>query len=118
MKAELKQRWIEALRSGKYTQGTGCLRRGSLDGTMYHCCLGVLAEILDEIEGEHRWRKQEKIHLWNGFTGIINVSVCKRIGLNYEIQGMLTAQNDGEDEYGFCSFEKIADWIEKNVEES
>src|SRR5690242_19381506 len=39
MTPEIKQRWIAALRSGKYKQGTGTLR--SEDGERY-CCLGVL----------------------------------------------------------------------------
>src|SRR6266481_2939114 len=40
MDQDLKQKWIEALLSGKYTQGGGYLRR---DGR--YCCLGVLAEV-------------------------------------------------------------------------
>lgn len=40
MNKEIKQRWINALRSGKYSQTEGCLR----DGKGY-CCLGVLTDI-------------------------------------------------------------------------
>ena len=40
MVPELKQQWIEALRSGKYQQTVECLR--DADG---YCCLGVLADI-------------------------------------------------------------------------
>lgn len=32
--------WVEALRSGKYKQGKGCLRYGD-----NYCCLGVLCEV-------------------------------------------------------------------------
>jgi hypothetical protein len=35
-----KQSWIDALRSGKYTQGQGYLK---IDGR--HCCLGVACEL-------------------------------------------------------------------------
>lgn len=38
----IKEDWIKALRSGKYKQGTGCLRKGN-----EYCCLGVLCEVLD-----------------------------------------------------------------------
>lgn len=41
---EVKDKWIEALQSGKYAQGTGALR--SEDGEKF-CCLGVLCDILD-----------------------------------------------------------------------
>lgn len=41
MDAELKARWLKALRSGKYQQGRRMLLAG--DGAM--CCLGVLATI-------------------------------------------------------------------------
>lgn len=43
MPKELKAKWIEALRSGKYKQtiGTLCDERG-------HCCLGVLMEVAGE----------------------------------------------------------------------
>jgi hypothetical protein len=43
MKAELKQKWLEALRSGKYKQGQAVLRT-SADR---FCCLGVLCDIVD-----------------------------------------------------------------------
>lgn len=41
MKPEIKEKWAAALESGKYTQGSGCLRRD--DGS--YCCLGVLTEL-------------------------------------------------------------------------
>lgn len=41
MKQEIKERWVEALRSGKYEQGTGSLTTGS----GRYCCLGVLCDL-------------------------------------------------------------------------
>ena len=40
MQKELKEKWVEALRSGSYNQCAGLLR--SVDG---FCCLGVLADV-------------------------------------------------------------------------
>lgn len=40
MKADLKAKWIAALRSGEYQQGHGVLRSGD-----HYCCLGVLCEV-------------------------------------------------------------------------
>lgn len=42
MKAETKAKWLEALKSGKYKQGTSKLR--SPDGSF--CCLAVLGEVV------------------------------------------------------------------------
>lgn len=41
---EIKDKWLEALKSGKYIQGFGALVAKEDDKT-YHCCLGVLGEI-------------------------------------------------------------------------
>jgi hypothetical protein len=41
MDAELKAKWIAALRSGEYPQGRMSLR----DGANRHCCLGVLCAV-------------------------------------------------------------------------
>ena len=40
MDAQLKRRWIEALRSGEYEQGTDSLQEDNR-----YCCLGVLCSI-------------------------------------------------------------------------
>jgi hypothetical protein len=45
MDATVKKQWVDALRSGKYRQGFGALRKGlGLDNDQY-CCLGVLCEV-------------------------------------------------------------------------
>ena len=46
---QIKSQWIEALKSGKYTQGHGQLRL-NINGVKHHCCLGVLGEIHSELE--------------------------------------------------------------------
>jgi hypothetical protein len=46
MNKRIKKLWVEALRSGKYKQGTGQLRRLDEDtGEMTFCCLGVLCNL-------------------------------------------------------------------------
>lgn len=45
MNQDIKAKWVEALRSGKYAQGMRCLRDASTDT---YCCLGVLCEIAVE----------------------------------------------------------------------
>lgn len=46
MTKELKEKWIEALRSGAYTQGRMRLKLCSSKGPSY-CCLGVLCDLID-----------------------------------------------------------------------
>jgi hypothetical protein len=46
MNKRVKQKWVDALRSGKYVQGDGFLRQAESDGGPDRfCCLGVLCEI-------------------------------------------------------------------------
>lgn len=49
----VKQLWLQALRSGKYEQAQGFLKRGRKD----YCCLGVLCEIYRKETGKGRWVK-------------------------------------------------------------
>jgi len=44
MKPELKKKWVEALRSGKYKQTKDYLKIKKASGYS-HCCLGVLCEV-------------------------------------------------------------------------
>jgi hypothetical protein len=46
MNPEVKQKWIDALRSGKYDQGSEKLR--SVTG---YCCLGVLCDLYSKEQG-------------------------------------------------------------------
>ena len=44
MNKQVKERWIKALRSGKYKQGQHLLVSNDLD-KKYYCCLGVLCQL-------------------------------------------------------------------------
>lgn len=48
MKQNIMKKWIKALRSGKYKQGTGTLKQYDSKGNAQHCCLGVLCELYNE----------------------------------------------------------------------
>lgn len=45
-----RTRWVKALRSGRYLQGGGCLRKNATR-TMLHCCLGVAKA--EGLAGDH-----------------------------------------------------------------
>lgn len=55
MDSGLKQRWIEALRSGEYRQGQDRLRTEH-NGAASYCCLGVLCDLLVK-DGKGTWER-------------------------------------------------------------
>lgn len=46
MNPEIKQKWLDALRSGEYEQAKGALRKQDDEGNDLFCCLGVLCDIV------------------------------------------------------------------------
>lgn len=98
MEQELKTRWIEALRSGDYEQGTSYLCYNG------YCCLGVLAEIDGKL-----------IHYPEGPAEFRSTAGSCLVPANYhglkEHLATLMHMNDEEGK----SFNEIADWIEKNL---
>lgn len=42
------KKWVKALRSGKFKQGTGILKQFNSKGEAEHCCLGVLCELYNQ----------------------------------------------------------------------
>jgi hypothetical protein len=101
MKAEIKTRWLEALRSGRYQQTQGKLRTD-----VGHCCLGVLCDVVEP----DSWRDDE-----DGWRHGINRAylpehLCITTGLQGAETTPLMKMND--DGLGFAS---IADWIDENI---
>ena len=114
MDNEVKMRWLEALRSGKYQQGGGYLRQKSPAGDKF-CCLGVLIDILDPngwVDGQ-----MEGVYEHDGRTAIPNLRIEELAGIerkNFASPDWycrLPAMNDE----GNKSFEEIADYIEENA---
>lgn len=124
--AENIRKWVVALRSGKYQQGTGCLR----DADDRYCCLGVGGEVL-----EHEWRQRDEdtdrsyvIHNPKdgelGLSGTLPQSLAAQLGI--DARGSVAPHDDGffgwgqspfyemNDSKGM-SFESIADKIEQKL---
>lgn len=113
MNKELRDKWVVALRSGKYQQGTGYLRKGH-----GYCCLGVLCDVVDPT----RWEGATTVgyFYYNPTDGHRNSDVAY---LPEEIRALaqlpagteseLTRMNDTPDEN--LSFAQIADWIEGHL---
>lgn len=109
MPRRLKGRWLRALRSGKYKQCTGELRRRD-----EFCCLGVLCDVIDP----KSWRKpvansyEQKRHT-NG--ELLPAHVMKLTGIDANTAWSLSLKNDGLPSKPRMSFKQIASWIEKNL---
>ncbi len=97
-KTDLKL-WANALRSGAFQQGTGCLKSTDEDDNDKYCCLGVAAE-LDLLD-----RQGEDSDDFDLF--------CNPVNLPYQTQIKLAQLNDSTAKHH--SFNQIADWIEENL---
>ena len=102
MNAKIKRLWVKALRSGKYRQARGALRKNT--GAM--CCLGVLCEI----QGIN-WRKTADMLP----LGTTDVPRAFNAGLRREQRTKLGIMNDGTKTIKRHSFREIADYIAKNL---
>lgn len=104
MDQELKEKWVDALRSGRYEQGQGLLRT---TGDRY-CCLGVLVDIADP-DG---WEQGESYWYYKGNARMIDLGyegVLERVIALSVMEGLAAMNDDGR------SFDKIAAWIEENL---
>lgn len=107
--AELKARWVDALRSGKYQQGRGWLRASwDSDGIHRYCCIGVLCDVVDP----KGWQENEGgvIRTHTGNNSTIPISVQAKTGLMRDRFGPLYVMNDSGK-----SFAEIAEYIEANL---
>ncbi len=113
MNTEIKQKWINALKSKEYQQGYEALRRDDK-----YCCLGVLCDIYVNETNDAKWSEKglyferehsansylpEKIWEWTGLKNpdpMINEKAETLSSLNDRLQ---------------LNFEKIADLIERNL---
>ena len=124
MRAEIKKKWVAALRSGKYMQGDGALRKVEYDcddegnevaGPERFCCLGVLCDIVEP----KKWAKHDANEWTNGHNeggGFPREDLQKKLGLDKPhsrssdetVAEKLAHMNDEGK-----SFKEIANWIEK-----
>lgn len=120
MNKRIKSKWVKALRSGRYEQGSGYLK-AILDGEeTVHCCLGVLCELapknlkVEESGPEQEWPdlsafkfgvKGKKASMAMPSKEILDWCGLRRID-SEDLAGL----NDNGD-----TFEQIADYIEENL---
>lgn len=112
MDQELRTRWLEALRSGKYTQGKERLKTRNDDGSASHCCLGVLAEVMGVPSAlpNSLAVRSYRFDFGNGVTDTAYLPGDLVPGLNQQNQSLLADMNDEGK-----SFDEIADYIEEHL---
>lgn len=124
MKQEIKEKWIEALRSGEYEQGMSTLHFQEYSEERF-CCLGVLCELAvkEEVVSEvstERTNFNPRIHfLYDGEKTGLPPSVLEWTGLDHKFPELdpdseedplsLPMLNDSGD----FSFDDIAALIDK-----
>lgn len=130
MNPEIKRKWLEALRSGEYNQGSGALRKNGK-----FCCLGVLCDLHSKETGTN-WIRNEEYpdtnDLYLGDTQYLDEKVMSWAGLcENDPQVEITAEeaeeiliNPDEIPYKVCisslndtgaSFRVIANKIEEQL---
>lgn len=122
MNPEVKKKWLTALRSGKYRQGTDCLKQEGADGRPLYCCLGVLCDLyVQEVGG--RFSEPQPEIVFCDVTGesreaIPPQDVVKWAQLRHavgnrvegdELESLANYNDDGH------SFEEIAEIIEAKL---
>lgn len=105
MSPDLKAKWLEALRSGRFMQGHYQLR--TLSGKF--CCLGVLCVVAGvEINNEGTMP-----------SGTKNYDSIRKLGVPWNIEQRLIEMNDGDGgafgQVDPAEFSEIADYIERTL---
>lgn len=126
MDADLKQKWVDALRSGEYIQGQGWLRLSG-PSTDQFCCLGVLLNVIDPQGWECRKESPMRpggrafTHARNsGLSGMLDMDLADDLGLGEGTENddfgtqradetLINMNDSGK------PFTQIADWIEESL---
>lgn len=106
MKQSVMKKWVKALKSGKYAQGTSYLKQGS-----EYCCLGVLSSISPYKNNFTRMNLNVNDKSKNS---VLPVPIRDWAGMRTTSGELnndcsLTSMNDNG-----SSFEQLADFIEKH----
>ena len=122
MNKEIAKKWVKALRSGKYKQGTNVLHN-TRNNT--YCCLGVLTDLYQQ---DRRSKKKKMLDVddkldtvsYDGAEFILPDAVVKWAGMK-TYDGSWDVENGDSNlvylnDERCCSFKTIANVIEKNVE--
>ncbi len=110
MNADIKQRWVEALRSGQYKQGSGGLKINNC-----YCCLGVLCELHRQDFPGEKWQRDYENSSRFGYIlrhavnyPVEEISAWAGLSLSISVYDLLADVNDSG-----ADFPTIASLIEE-----
>lgn len=108
MNPEIKAKWVEALRSGKYKQGTTGLHNNELNT---FCCLGVLCEVQSVPRNDEAGKYSS--YVFDAYPSTIALSgeFASKLGIEDNAMGTVISMNDAHGN----SFDEIATYIEENL---
>lgn len=120
---EMKDRWLEALRSGDYNKGEVSLKSFE-DGKVCHCAIGVLLEIHPDFDFEKRTGYDYVVYdlIYKGENfGVRYEPIIELFGDSDMVKKIWTANDSGfVDKNGnwqeYLSFAELADYFEKIVD--
>lgn len=100
MNPKIKEKWVKALRSGRYKQGRGRLKRGDK-----YCCLGVLCKIM-------RLKSRD--------NQILSENIVDKAGLDFPLGNPVKYKDETHsltylNDFVGLSFKEIADIIEEQL---
>lgn len=106
MNAEMKAKWVAALRSGKYQPGNSYLRSEA-----GWSCLGVLCDIIDNSKWERHGDGILTDHYWKfaGQSWFLPNAILHEQQLDPFISPIFTLEKNGK------LFAEIGDWIEQHI---
>lgn len=108
MNEDIKKDWVKALRSGKYSQGSGKLKIHYRDA---FCCLGVLCEIHPKVRlGDDGYYFEGDNYDFNMISAL-SKKFMEEVKLHDNEMQYLIEMNDTK---GF-DFKRIADYIEREL---
>lgn len=113
MDAQIKQKWVDALRSGNYKQTESILRLENDEcepSTFSYCCLGVLCDVAGAY-----WNAEGKPFLHRDpleaeEESLLNLDALYYFGLSEADQVILSDMNDNGK-----SFDEIAQYIDHAI---
>jgi len=114
MKAELKAKWLTALRSGLYRKSCNTLKRHYKTQVGY-CCLGVLCDVITPEFPDAQELVEKEYYTSPGSTpksknAMLDHPTMRYVGLDQTQQRKLSTMNDNG-----ASFSTIADYIERRI---
>ena len=104
---KFKEKWLAALRSGEFKKGKGYLEKEDKKGSSF-CCLGVACKITHpklDIKGKHYIENKVKK----------KTTKIPKILKGDDDDNILVKKLSEMNDSGKYSFNRIADWIEKNL---